>query len=140
LEELDASGQLVLPGGIDAHCHIDQLTSTGARTADTFDTASIPAAFGGTTTLMPFAVQHRGMSLKDAVSDYICRAEGRSVVDYAFHLIVTDPSTQTLERDIPALAAEGFTSIKIYLTYDALKLDDRSALDVLAVARSEGMM
>ncbi|NLS07049.1 dihydropyrimidinase [Rhizobium sp. P32RR-XVIII] len=138
--ELDAEGHLILPGGIDAHCHIDQLTSTGARTADTFRSASIPAAFGGTTTLMPFAVQHRGTSLRAAVEDYKVRAAGQSVVDYAFHLIVTDPTPQTLETDIPALAAEGFTSVKIYLTYDALRLDDRSALDVLAVARREQMM
>ncbi len=139
-QELDATGKLVLPGGIDAHCHIDQLTSTGARTADTFRSASVSAAFGGTTTLMPFAVQHRGMSLRAAVEDYKARAAGQSVVDYAFHLIVTDTTPQTLETDIPALAAEGFTSVKIYLTYDALKLDDRSALDVMAVARREQMM
>lgn len=139
-EEVDVGGRLVLPGGIDAHCHIDQLTSTGARTADNFTTASIPAAFGGTTTLMPFAVQHRGTSLREAVDDYRRRAEGKSVVDYAFHLIVTDPTEQTLGQDLPALASDGFTSVKIYLTYDALRLDDRAALDVLATARREQMM
>lgn len=138
--EIDARHQLVLPGGIDAHCHIDQLTSSGARTADTFETASIPAAFGGTTTLIPFAIQHRGMSLRDAVADYKGRAAGTSVIDYAFHLIVTDPTQETLEQDIPALAVEGFTSLKIYLTYDALKVNDRAALDLLATARREQMM
>lgn len=138
--EIDAAGKLVLPGGIDAHCHIEQLTSTGATTADTFRTASIPAAFGGTTTLMPFAVQHRGKSLRAAVEDYRSRAAGQSIVDFAFHLIVTDPTPETLQTDIPALAAEGFTSVKIYLTYDALRLDDWSALDVLATARREQLM
>lgn len=139
-EEVDAGGKLVLPGGVDAHCHIDQLTSTGARTADDFTTASVPAAFGGTTTLMPFAVQHRGTSLRAAVDDYRERAHGRSVVDHAFHLIVTDPTEQALGQDLPALAAAGFTSVKIYLTYDALRLDDRAALDVMAAARRERMM
>lgn len=138
--EIDVGHKLVLPGGVDAHCHIDQLTSSGARTSDTFETASITAAFGGTTTLIPFAIQHRGMSLRHALEDYKCRADGLSVIDYAFHLIVTDPTEKTLQEDIPALAAEGFTSLKIYLTYDALRVDDRAALDLLAAARREQMM
>lgn len=137
---VEATGRVVLPGGVDAHCHIDQLTSTGARTADDFRVASIAAAFGGTTTLMPFAVQHRGHSLRAAVEDYRERAGGKAVVDYAFHLIVTDPDAQTLGQDLPALAAAGFTSIKIYLTYDALRLDDRAALEVMAAARREGLL
>lgn len=137
---IDATGRIVLPGGVDAHCHIDQLTSTGARTADDFTSASVAAAHGGTTTLMPFAVQHRGQSLRGAVEDYRTRAAGKAVVDYAFHLIVTDPTPQTLGQDLPALAAAGFTSVKIYLTYDALRLDDRAALDVMAAARREGLL
>ncbi|WP_112324268.1 dihydropyrimidinase [Oceanibium sediminis] len=138
--EIDADGQIVTPGGIDAHCHIDQLTSTGARTADTFASASLAAAHGGTTTMMPFAVQHRGTSLARAVTDYRERMGDTSHIDCAFHLIVTDPTDETLREDIPALAAEGFTSVKIYLSYDALRLDDRAALDVLAVCRAERLM
>lgn len=137
---IDARGCIVTPGGIDAHCHIDQLTSSGARTADTFASASRAAAHGGTTTMMPFAVQHRGTSLAQAVADYRARMGDTSHVDCAFHLIVTDPTDETLTRDIPALAAEGFTSVKIYLSYEALRLDDRSALDVLAVCRAERLM
>ena len=139
-EIIDAQGLIVTPGGVDAHCHIDQLTSTGARTADTFESASRAAAHGGTTTLMPFAVQHRGCSLREAVTDYRARMGDTSHVDCAFHLIVTDPTQETLKRDIPDLAAEGFTSVKIYLSYDALRLDDRSALDVLAVCRAERLI
>lgn len=139
-ETIEADGLIVTPGGVDAHCHIDQLTSTGARTADTFHSASLAAAHGGTTTLMPFAVQHRGMSLRQAVEDYRGLMGATSFVDCAFHLIVTDSDETTLQTDLPALADEGFTSVKIYLSYEALRLDDRAALDVMALCRRERLM
>ena len=80
-EELDASGQLVLPGGVDAHCHVDQRSSSGLMTADDFYTAGVSAACGGTTTIVPFAAQHRGQSLRDVVNDYGERA--RSLLESA---------------------------------------------------------
>jgi len=137
-ETIDAAGLWALPGGIDAHCHIEQMVSTGARTVDTFESASIAAACGGTTTIIPFAAQHRGQRLRDVVTDYKARAAAGSVIDYGFHLILTDASATTLEEDLPALVREGFTSVKIYLTYDALRLDDKSALDVFMAVRREG--
>jgi len=139
-QSVDASGRLVLPGGIDPHCHIAQTTSTGMRTADDFYHASVGAAFGGTTLVMPFAAQHRGQSLLETVRDYTGVAHGRAVIDYAFHMIVTDPTEQALERDLPLLAGEGFTSVKLYMTYDALRLDDRQVLDTLLAARREGVL
>lgn len=137
---LDASGKLVLPGGIDVHCHIAQMTSTGATTADDFYSATVGAAFGGTTLVMPFAAQHRGDSLRESVAAYRKRASGRAVVDYAFHMIVTDPSEKVLKEELPALAAEGFTSVKLYMTYDALRLDDRQVLETLLHARRLGVL
>jgi dihydropyrimidinase len=137
-QTIDADGLLALPGGIDAHCHIEQMVSTGARTVDTFASASVAAVCGGTTTILPFAAQHRGQRLPDVVADATARAAAGSVIDYGFHLIVTDATLVTLQDDLPALVREGFTSVKIYLTYDALRLDDRSALDVLLTARREG--
>ena len=139
---VDASGKLVLPGGIDAHCHLDQpqapgLASKGAKMADGFRSGSISAAFGGTTTIVPFCVQHRGQSLTAAVEDYHRRAEGQSVTDYAFHLIVSDPTPAVLGQELPALIRRGHTSIKVYMTYDAMRLDDRQILDVFETARSE---
>ena len=139
-EEIDAAGKLVLPGGVDSHCHIDQPSSMGATTADDFRSGSISAACGGTTCIIPFAAQHRGQSLRAVVEDYHARARGKAVIDYAFHLIISDPTQQVLGQELPALIEDGYTSFKIYMTYDALKLDDRQILDVLATARREGAM
>ncbi|WP_207002748.1 dihydropyrimidinase [Trinickia mobilis] len=137
---LDAAGKLVLPGGIDVHCHIAQTTSTGATTADGFYDATVGAAFGGTTLVMPFAAQHRGQSLRASVAAYRERAAGRAVIDYAFHMIVTDPTPTVLETELPELAAQGFTSVKLYMTYDALRLDDRQLLETLLHARRLGVV
>lgn len=139
-EELDAAGRWVLPGGIDGHCHLDQPTNDNTRMADDFLTGSRSAACGGTTTILPFACQMKGQSLRAAVEDYHQRADGKSCIDYAFHLIVTDPTEDVLSRELPELIKEGYTSFKIYMTYDDLKLADREIIDVLAVARDNGAM
>lgn len=138
--EIDATGLLALPGGVDGHCHLDQESSTGLITADDFLTGGISAACGGTTTVIPFAAQHRGQSLAAVVEAYHRRARPKAFVDYAFHLIVSDPAEPVMRTELPGLIAEGYTSFKIYLTYDALKLTDRQALDVLALARREGAL
>jgi len=137
---IDASGRLVLPGGIDAHCHLDQpqaqgLASAGARMADDFESGTRSAAFGGTTTIMPFAVQHRGQSLRAAVADYHQRAAGKTYIDYGFHLVVSDPTPAVLGQELPALVEAGCTSLKVYMTYEAMRLSDYQILDVLARAR-----
>ena len=136
-EEIDASGRLVLPGGVDAHCHLDQPTGDESVMADDFLSGTRSAACGGTTTVMPFAAQIKGQGLRAAVEDYHRRAAGKAVVDYAFHLILTDPTEQVLGQELPALIRDGYTSFKIYMTYDALKLSDRQILNVLALARDE---
>ncbi|MBI4182378.1 MAG: dihydropyrimidinase [Proteobacteria bacterium] len=137
--EIDAGGKLVLPGGIDSHVHLDQPSpETGARPANDFLSGTVSAACGGNTTVMPFVRQIKGASLREAVREYHRRAEGKAAIDYAFHLIVADPSETVLGQELPALIRDGYTSIKIYLTYDALRISDRQALDVLACARREG--
>src|SRR5216683_514152 len=135
--EIDAKGRIVTPGGIDSHCHIAQRSSMGVMTADDFFTATRSAACGGTTTVIPFAAQYRGMSLRQVVKDYHACADRKAAVDYAFHLIISDPTQQVTGQELPALIKDGYTSFKIYTTYDALKLDDRQILDVLSVARRE---
>jgi dihydropyrimidinase len=136
--EIDAAGKLVLPGGVDGHCHLDQPMPPPLRMADDFESGTRSAACGGTTTVIPFAAQAKGESLQAAVDDYHRRATGRALVDYAFHLIVTDPTPRVLGVELPALIAGGCASFKIYMTYDDLKLGDGEILDVLAVARAHG--
>ena len=89
--EIDAKDRLVLPGGIDAHAHIEQLSAAGIVNADTFESATTSAAFGGTTTVICFAAQHRGMNLMTVVGDYMALAKKGAVIDYTFHMILTDP-------------------------------------------------
>src|SRR6478609_3934322 len=138
--EIDAAGRVVTPGGVDAHCHLDQPMPAPVRMADDFASGTRAAACGGTTTVIPFAAQEKGQSLRAAVDDYHRRAEGKAHVDYAFHLIVSDPTPAVLNEELPALIAEGYTSFKVYMTYDDMKLDDGQMLDVLDVARQHGAL
>ncbi len=139
-KDVDVQGKLILPGGVDSHCHLDQPTSDGTEMADDFRSGTISAACGGTTTVIPFAIQMRGQSLRAAVADYHQRANGKAVIDYAFHMIISDPTEKVLKEELPQLIREGYTSFKIYMTYDDMKLNDRQILELLAVARREGAM
>jgi dihydropyrimidinase len=110
------------------------------KMADDFASGTRSAVCGGTTTVIPFAAQQKGGSLRAAVEDYHRRADGKAAIDYAFHLIVTDPTPRVLADELPALIREGYTSFKIYMTYDDLKLSDHQILSVFEVARREGAM
>src|ERR1700687_4728155 len=138
--EIDARGKLVLPGGVDAHAHIEQLSAAGIMNADTFESATTSAAFGGTTTVISFAAQHVGMALPQVVADYHALAKKGAVIDYAFHMIIADPTPETLQNDIPDLVRQGHSSIKIFMTYDRLKIDDEPLLDILLAARESGAL
>ncbi|HLT02109.1 MAG TPA: dihydropyrimidinase [Geminicoccaceae bacterium] len=137
-KEIDAADRLVLPGGVDSHCHIEQLSGMGVWNADDFYTGTVAAAFGGTTTVIPFAAQHRGQSMREVVADYRERA-GKAVVDHAFHMIVSDPSEAVLE-ELPALIRDGYSSLKLFMTYPLLRLDDAQMLELLSLARRERAM
>lgn len=133
--EIDATGKLVLPGGVDAHAHIEQLSAAGIMNADTFESATRSAAFGGTTSVIAFAAQHVGMDVREVVTDYTALAKKGAMIDYAFHIIVSDVTDKVIAEDIPSLVREGHSSIKIFMTYDRLKVDDEKLLDILAAAR-----
>ena len=137
---IEAEGQLVLPGGIEAHCHIEQESSNRIMTADDFYSGSVSAAFGGNTTFIPFAAQHRGQNLRDVIKTAHDRAGPKSVIDYAFHLIISDPTENVLWEELPALIMEGYSSFKVYMTYEMLKINDHQMLDVLSIARQHGAM
>jgi dihydropyrimidinase len=108
--------------------------------ADGFASATAAAAAGGNTCVMPFALQQRGTSLRRSVEDYRALAEGECHVDVAFHLIVTDPTPEVLGQELPALLKDGYTSFKVFMTYDDLVLNDRQLLDVFEVARRESAL
>lgn len=137
---LDAAGKLVLPGGVDSHCHVEQISAAGIMNADTFESATGSAALGGTTTIIPFAAQHVGTKLAEVVADYHRLAAKGAIVDYALHLILADPRADVLDEDLPPLVAAGHASLKIFLTYDRIRLEDGQALAVLAAARRHGLM
>jgi dihydropyrimidinase len=132
---LDARGKLVLPGGIDSHAHIEQLSAGGLMNADTFESATRAAALGGTTTVISFAAQHVGMKLRQVVDDYVALARMGAIIDYCFHMILSDPTEEALGKDLPSLIREGHASIKLFMTYDKLKVDDDKLIEVLAAAR-----
>ena len=136
--EIDASGLLVLPGGIDSHVHFDQPMGPGIVMADGFESGTRSAAAGGNTTVLSFALQPRGQSLRQSVEDYHKKAKGQSYVDYGFHLIVTDPTPAVLGQELPALVSSGYPSFKVFMTYDDLVLTDRQLLEVFSVAREHG--
>lgn len=138
--EIDARGRFVMPGGIDSHTHIEQLSSSGVMCADDFYSGTVSAAFGGTTTVLSFAAQHRGMSVLAVAADALARAKEKAVIDYGFHLIISDPTERVMNEELPKLIREGMTSFKVYMTYDRLKLDDYQLLDVLSVADREGAL
>ncbi|MEZ5739017.1 MAG: dihydropyrimidinase [Burkholderiaceae bacterium] len=138
--EIDAKGLTVMPGGIDSHTHIEQVSSFGIMCADDFYSATVSAAFGGTTTTLSFAAQHRDMLIPDVLADYHRRAAEKAVIDYAFHLIVANPCEQTLADHLPEAISAGLRSFKLFMTYDRMRLTDEQILDVLTVARANGAL
>ncbi len=137
-QTVDATGMIVTPGGVDTHTHIDQ-PSPSAEMCDNFETASASAAAGGTTTVVSFAWQEVGDSLAEITRGYYEKAR-TSRVDYAFHLTITDPTEKVLEEELPALVAQGNRSIKIFMTYKGVGLDDGQILRVLDAARRNGAL
>tara|TARA_B100000676_G_scaffold272437_1_gene290431 strand:- start:6123 stop:6578 length:456 start_codon:yes stop_codon:yes gene_type:complete len=108
-QEIDADGLLVMPGGVDAHCHYTQPSYGGAVCADDFESATLSVLCGGTTTTLSFATQFPGEPLRETVATYRASAEGKAMNDYGIHLILIDPTPQVLGQDLPALIRNGYT-------------------------------
>jgi dihydropyrimidinase len=139
-EIVDASGLIVMPGGVDSHVHISQPSGPGIEMADDFASASAAAACGGNTTVIPFCLPEEGQSLRAAVAAYKSKADGVCHVDYGIHLIVKSCDPTTLGQDLPALLEAGHSSFKVFMTYEGLRLSDREILDVMSVAKAHGAM
>jgi len=122
---IDATGKFVIPGGIDVHTHLD-MPFGGTTSADDFETGTIAAAHGGTTTVVDFAIQYKGETLRQAWENWMRKAEGKAAIDYGFHMIVTD-LPESVEREMDAMVGEGVTSFKLFMAYrGVLMLDDGS--------------
>jgi dihydropyrimidinase len=134
---LDAAGKLVLPGGVDVHTHLD-MPYGDAVSADDFASGTIAAAMGGTTTIVDFAVQERGGTLRRAVDTWMAKAQGRAAIDYGFHVIVTD-LPPVVEREMDELVADGITSFKLFTAYPGrLMVDDATIFRALLATRKNG--
>ena len=127
---IDASGKLVLPGGVDVHTHLN-MPFGGTTSADDFESGTRAAAFGGTTSIVDFAIQYRGQTLHHALETWMKKAEGRAVVDYGFHMIITEVS-DSVECEMDALVRQGVTSFKLFMAYPGVfMLDDGSIFKAL---------
>lgn len=130
-EVIDATGKLVIPGGIDPHCHNDMPYNDTITTTDTFETGSRAAAHGGTTTHIEFCVQQRGRSTLEALDIWHKKAEGLANVDYAFHMIITDMQDDRVD-ELDELVARGVPTFKMFTAYpDRLYVDDRTIFRVM---------
>jgi dihydropyrimidinase len=130
---VDAAGCLVIPGGIDVHTHLD-MPFGGTTSADDFETGTIAAAFGGTTTLIDFAIQYKGQSLREAFDTWMKKAHDKAVTDYSFHCIITDLGSAQL-AEMGQLIREGVTSFKLFMAYPGVfMLDDATIFRAMSQA------
>lgn len=134
---IDASGKLVIPGGIDPHTHME-LPFGGTQSSDDFFTGTRAAAFGGTTTIIDFAVQYKGESMIKSVDNWHAKADGKCAVDYSFHLITTDFEDKNVE-EMHTLMDEGITSFKLFMAYPGVFLvDDATIFRAMCAAGERG--
>jgi dihydropyrimidinase len=127
---IDATGKYLFPGGIDVHTHLD-MPFGGSTSADDFESGTTAAAFGGTTTIVDFAIQYRGQTLHHAWEEWQKKAEGKAVIDYGFHMIITELNDQ-VELEMDALVRQGLTSFKLFMAYPGVfMLDDASIFKAL---------
>ena len=123
---VDASGKLVIPGAIDVHTHME-LPFGGTFAKDTFETGTRAAAFGGTTTILDFAVQPRGKALRDGLDAWHAKADGNACIDYGFHMIISDVTDDVL-AEMDTLVDEGVTTFKLFTAYPGVFFSDDGAI------------
>ncbi len=133
-EYVEAEGMYVLPGAVDMHTHLD-MPFGGSVSSDDFYTGTVAAACGGTTTVVDFAIQQQGGTLKQALDTWMGKAEGKAVTDYGFHVAITDLPPKVM-KEIPQMVKQGVTSFKLFLAYKgALMVDDATFYQALKIAK-----
>ncbi|MEU2513679.1 dihydropyrimidinase [Streptomyces syringium] len=132
---IDATGKYVIPGGVDAHTHFE-FPFGGTASSDTFETGTRAAAWGGTTTVVDFAVQSRGRSLREGLDTWHAKSQGTCAIDYAFHMIVSDVNEHTL-KEMDGLVEEGVTSFKLFMAYPGVFYSDDGQI-LRAMQRASG--
>jgi len=136
---IDASGKYIVPGGIDVHTHME-LPFGGTSASDTFETGTRAAAWGGTTTIIDFAVQRTGENVRSCLDDWFAKAEGNCAIDYAFHMILGDITEGAL-KEMDILVGEGITSFKLFMAYPGVFYsDDGQILRAMQKANENGAM
>src|SRR5947207_2092435 len=136
---IDATGMYILPGGIDCHTHLD-MPFGGSNSSDDFETGTRAAAFGGTTSIVDFAIQARGTRMRDALDTWWKKAAGRAVIDYGLHMIVTDLGACGLE-DMDEMVDEGVASFKLFMAYpNVLMVDDATIFKALSQTAKNGAL
>jgi dihydropyrimidinase len=136
---IEARGMLVMPGGIDVHTHLD-MPFGGTTSADDFESGTVAAAYGGTTTLIDFAIQYKGQTLRHAFDTWMKKADGKAVIDYSFHCIITDIAGAQLD-EMKAFVREGVPTFKLFMAYPGVfMLDDASIFKAMGVAADCGGM
>ena len=136
---ISAQGAFVMPGGVDVHTHLD-MPFGGTTSSDDFESGTIAAAFGGTTTLIDFAIQYKGQTLRTAFDTWMKKAESKAAIDYAFHCIITDLPDARLE-EMDALVREGVSSFKLFMAYPGVfMLDDASIFRAFGQAGRSGAL
>ncbi|MGY0692368.1 dihydropyrimidinase [Virgibacillus sp. FSP13] len=137
-EVIDASGYYIMPGGIDPHTHMD-MPFGGTVTTDDFETGSIAAAYGGTTTFIDFCLTEKGKSLKSALKKWHAKSGNKAVVDYGFHLQIVEANEDVLQEIPQVIEEEGVTSFKVFMAYkDVLQADDETLFQTLITAKEHG--
>ena len=137
-EVIDASGKLVIPGGIDPHVHLD-MPFMGTYSSDNYETGTLAALHGGTTTVIDFILQKQGKSLKSAYDEWTGRANGNAYGDYSFHIAVTDFNEETKKEISYFINELGITSFKTFMAYKgALMIDDRQMVGLMNEVKKQG--
>ncbi|WP_062232476.1 dihydropyrimidinase [Fictibacillus sp. FJAT-27399] len=140
MEVIDAEGCYIFPGGIDPHTHLE-MPFGGTVSRDDFETGTIAAAFGGTTTVIDFCLTDKGVSLKNSIEMWHNKSKDKAVIDYSFHLMIGEINEEVMKEIPQVIEEEGITSFKVFMAYkNVLQADDETLFKTLVMAKEQGAL